>query len=108
MKAPDTGDNFGAVLGYIVDLDDALEGAVLLERLGVDDIDLKFNRGIEGGALSGLVAQFDEEGLSVVRPYLGVGFDFKGSYYEEIFLSHLLLFLAHILYKTAQSNYSRF
>ena len=99
MEAPDTGDNFGAILGDIIDLDDALEGTVLLEGLGVDDINLEFNRGIEGGALGGLVPQFDEEGLPVVRPYLGVGFDFKGGYYEEIFLSHLLLFLAHIYTK---------
>ena len=40
MEAPDTGDNFGAVLGDIVDLDDALERTVLLEGLGVYDIDL--------------------------------------------------------------------
>ena len=76
LKPAHTGNDLRAILRNIIDLDDALNGAILLQCLGVKHIDFQLKRSVHLRAFGGLVAELDEDGFGVGAFDLGVGFDF--------------------------------
>lgn len=97
LEASDAGDDFCPVLRDVVNLDDALDGAVLAEGAGVEDLYFQFHGVIQFGAFGSLVAQLYQNRLAAAALDLRVALDFQRCYHEDVLLDHLLLF-AHFNY----------